>query len=68
MTAAAEHLAAGELETQVPIETEDELADLGRTLNMMSARLLRLESLRRRLTQDVAHELRTPLTVARGDA
>lgn len=66
MNAAAERLAAGELETEVPIETDDELADLGRTLNMMSARLLRLETLRRRLTQDVAHELRTPLTVARG--
>jgi signal transduction histidine kinase len=65
ITAAATRLAAGNLKTKVPVETADELAELAQTLNTMSARLLKLEELRRQLTQDVAHELKTPLASAR---
>lgn len=61
ITKAAGKLAAGDLGAVVPIETNDELAELAETLNVMSRRLLNLEALRQRLTQDVAHELRTPL-------
>lgn len=64
ITAAANHLAAGNLKTKVPVETEDELAELACTLNTMSARLMKLENLRHQLTQDVAHELKTPLASA----
>ena len=65
ITAAATHMAAGNLKTKVPIETDDELAELAQTLNTMSAQLLKLEELRRQLTQDIAHELKTPLASAR---
>lgn len=65
ITAAATHLAAGNLKTKVPVEADDELAELAQTLNTMSTQLLKLEELRRQLTQDIAHELKTPLASAR---
>ncbi|MFI6502612.1 ATP-binding protein [Nonomuraea typhae] len=65
---AAEQMAGGSLDTRVRITGDDELADLGRTFNTMSATLqadaaaLRaMEARARRFAADVSHELRTPL-------
>lgn len=67
LTAAAEAIAAGDLEQQVDVRPGDEIGDLATTFNQMAARLARAEALRRQLTADVAHELRTPLTVIQGN-
>lgn len=62
LTAAAEQLANGESDVQVPVRGNDELASLGRSFNRMSQERQRSEDLRAQLISDVAHELRTPLT------
>ncbi|WP_219825314.1 sensor histidine kinase [Nonomuraea typhae] len=68
LRAAAEQMAGGSLDTRVRVTGDDELADLGRTFNTMSATLqadaaaLRaMEARARRFAADVSHELRTPL-------
>jgi signal transduction histidine kinase len=58
-------VARGDFSRRVPADGHDELADLGRAFNQMSAELERQQHLRRNLAQDVAHELRTPLTSLR---
>ena len=67
LTAAAEAITAGELEQQVAVRSGDEVGELAVAFNQMAARLARAETLRRRLTADIAHELRTPLTVIQGN-
>lgn len=59
----------GQLETRLPEQGQDELADLARSFNRMAEALeatvgdLRaVESDHRRFVADVSHELRTPLT------
>lgn len=59
---AAEGMAAGRLDTRVPVAGSDELATLGHAFNSMAAALADQERLKRDLTNDIAHELRTPLT------
>lgn len=70
--AAAEQLAAGQLDRRVPVRGEDELARLGGAFNEMAASLERqihqleeLSRVQRRFVSDVSHELRTPLTTLR---
>jgi two-component system, OmpR family, sensor kinase len=45
----------------------DEIADLGRTLNAMLGRLEDAIDHERRFLDDASHELRTPLTILRGE-
>ena len=60
---AAGHIAGGEYHTRLtPPNDTAELAELTRSLNSLADSLEEQESLRKRLTADVAHELRTPLT------
>lgn len=66
LTAATRALARGELGHQVAIRTHDELGELGRAFNSMSADLARGVKLRRQMTADIAHDLRTPLSVILG--
>ena len=66
----AERVANGDLDVRLVVEgDDDELADLVRTFNTMTANLdrsvrelRRLEGQSRRFVADVSHELRTPLT------
>jgi two-component system sensor histidine kinase BaeS len=51
----------------VSISGNDEISDLGTAFNTMAAHLEIQESLRRKLTANIAHELRTPLTVIQGE-
>lgn len=69
---AASGLAAGDLDTRVPVEGDDEMARLGHAFNDMAASLQRqiseydeLSQLQQRFVTDVSHELRTPLTTIR---
>jgi two-component system sensor histidine kinase MtrB len=66
---AVREVAEGALDTRLPEEGSDELADLARAFNRMTAALRRtvgdlrsLEAGQRRFVSDVSHELRTPLT------
>lgn len=67
--AAVREVAAGDLDTQLPAQGGDDLAELARAFNTMTAALRRtigdlreLEAGQRRFVSDVSHELRTPLT------
>jgi two-component system sensor histidine kinase BaeS len=59
-------VAAGDLDTRVPVPPDPELRSLAESFNRMTASLERAETLRRAVVEDVAHELRTPLTSLRG--
>ena len=63
LTLGARAVAAGELETKVPVRSSDELGELAEAFNQMNADLATARDRRRQLTADVAHELRTPLSV-----
>lgn len=57
-------LAAGRLDTRVPITTSarsDEIGALARDFNHMAERLQRLLDAQRQLLSDISHELRSPL-------
>ena len=68
LAAATRRVAAGEPDVAVPVEGEDELADLGRSFNAMSAELGRAREAQRSFLESVSHELKTPLTSIRGYA
>jgi signal transduction histidine kinase len=61
-------LAAGESEVTVPVTGSDELADLGRSFNLMSTQLAQARDGQRLFLESVSHELKTPLTSVRGYA
>lgn len=69
LSAAAQALGQGHLDTRLPVHGQDELAELTARFNDAAAALelsvseLRsLEAMSRRFVADVSHELRTPLT------
>jgi two-component system OmpR family sensor kinase/two-component system sensor histidine kinase BaeS len=66
LTAAAQALASGQLDIQVPGASVRELDDLARAFNAMARSLAQADRQRRQMTADVAHELRTPLTIIKG--
>jgi signal transduction histidine kinase len=66
LTEAAHATSESDLTARIPVEGNDELADLGRTFNDMLDRLERAMRDQRQFLDAVAHELRTPLTIARG--
>ncbi|MDR2005983.1 MAG: HAMP domain-containing histidine kinase [Acidaminococcales bacterium] len=73
MRESAAAMAQGDYDCQVLIRGEDEVADLGRSLNLLARDLAnfvdktkRMEQLRRDFVANVSHELRTPITVIRG--
>jgi signal transduction histidine kinase len=62
LTAAARRMERGDLSQRVEVQSDDEIGELARAFNAMTAGLTRLEELRRNMVSDVAHELRTPLS------
>jgi len=66
LRAAAHDLDLRDLSRRVPVEGQDEIADLAATFNRMCDRLEVEERSRRQLLADVAHELRHPLAVMKG--
>mgnify|MGYP002780394412 CR=1 FL=1 len=67
LAAAAERVAAGDLEQRVRWNARDEIGSLARSFNRMTEELSRAQKLRRDLTADIAHELRNPLSVIKAD-
>jgi two-component system sensor histidine kinase BaeS len=68
LTQATHAVSQGDLSQQVPIRSNDELGELGKAFNKMSAELSRSINARRQMTADIAHELRTPLSLILGHA
>jgi histidine kinase len=66
LTAVSRRLAHGYYHERTQIESDDELADLSRSINQLAATLEQTEHRRLALLADVAHELRTPLTTIEG--
>lgn len=68
LTRATHAISEGDLSQQVPVRTNDELGELARAFNKMSAELSRSVNARKQMTADIAHELRTPLSLILGHA
>ena len=66
LTLAARALSSGRLNQQVPVRSRDEIGELTKTFNTMSAELALANRLRKQMTADIAHDLRTPLAVITG--
>lgn len=69
MTRSARIISADRLNERISITNpDDELGELGQTLNQMIERLERSFTEMQRFTADAAHELRTPLAIIRSEA
>lgn len=68
LAAATRRVASGETDVAVPVEGEDELAELGRSFNTMASELAIAREAQRSFLESVSHELKTPLTSIRGYA
>ncbi|MBI2854225.1 MAG: HAMP domain-containing protein [Chloroflexi bacterium] len=66
IAAAARRMGQGDFKHRVTVRGNDEIAELGRSFNLMADDLARAETLRRDMVSDAAHELRTPLSNIRG--
>ena len=67
LTRAATEISGGNLKSRVSIIGSDEIANLAESFNRMARSLEVQESLRRKLTANIAHELRTPISAIRGE-
>jgi two-component system OmpR family sensor kinase/two-component system sensor histidine kinase BaeS len=67
LAAAAQAVAAGDLEQQVEAGGSIEVAQVGQAFNEMTASLKEADTLRQNMVADVAHELRNPLSVLQGN-
>jgi signal transduction histidine kinase len=66
LTETARRIEERDLTARIPVQGDDELAELGRTFNAMLDRLEAAFGAQREFLDDVAHELRTPITIVRG--
>lgn len=63
---ATAEIAAGDFTTRIDVDGDDELAQLGRSVNEMAAALERSQALDQQFLMSVSHDLRTPLTAISG--
>jgi signal transduction histidine kinase len=68
LTQATHAVSEGDLLQQVPVRSKDEIGELAKAFNKMSAALSRSINSRKQMTADIAHELRTPLSLILGHA
>ncbi len=62
MNKVVKEVAEGNLDHELAIKGNDEVAELGDSFNQMVKKLKHLEKIRKESTSDLAHELRTPLS------
>ncbi len=67
LTEAALAIGEGNLKRRVEIAGRDEIGKLAGAFNRMAQSLEIQESLRKKLTSNIAHELRTPISAIRGE-
>lgn len=63
---AAKKFGSGDFSARVPVEGDDELAQLAVTFNNMASNLEKIDSSRHSFMGNIAHELRTPMTTIKG--
>lgn len=68
MNSAALKYADGNFDTEIIVNTEDEIGQLAKSFNTMSYELKELETFRRRFIQNISHDFRSPLTSIKGYA
>lgn len=66
LTAGAKAIGEGQLDTQIPVETSDELGFLAQEFNLMAIKLKELDQLKDDFVSSVSHELRSPLSAISG--
>ena len=63
---AAKQYASGNLDYEIPVNTEDEMGYLSASLNYMSSQLQDMEDYQKKFVANVSHDFRSPLTSIRG--
>ena len=66
ITEAAKQYALGNLDYEIPINTEDEMGYLSSSLNYMSSQLRDMDDYQKKFVANVSHDFRSPLTSIRG--
>lgn len=66
ITEAATQYASGNLDYEIPINTEDEMGYLAASLNYMSSQLKDMEDYQKKFVANVSHDFRSPLTSIKG--
>ena len=66
MNATVLRFSKGAFNLRIPAQGQDEVAQLGKSFNLMADALNNLEEARRSFVANVSHELRSPLTSMRG--
>lgn len=66
ITEAAKQYASGNLEYEIPIDTQDEIGYLSASLNYMSTQLKDMEDYQKKFIANVSHDFRSPLTSIKG--
>ncbi|MBE6809593.1 MAG: HAMP domain-containing histidine kinase [Ruminococcaceae bacterium] len=59
-------IAGGDFKARIEVSSNDELGELGQTINHMASELETAETMKNDFISSVSHELRTPLTAIRG--
>ena len=66
IAAAARKFGGGDFSVRVPVDGDDEVAQLAQTFNNMASSLETIDSSRASFMGNIAHELRTPMTTIKG--
>ena len=66
ITEAAQQYALGNLDYEIPVNTQDEIGYLSASLNYMSTQLKDIEDYQKKFIGNVSHDFRSPLTSIKG--
>lgn len=67
LTQGTQALTSGRLDTQIEVETRDELGQLANDFNKLARTLKQQENIRKQWIADISHELRTPIAILRSE-